>query len=506
LQWKSRPENDKEKSKKKEKAYSDMMLFLIFLVINLSSTLTYSTTDWNDEIRWNWADIENIDDLCWKNMQISFPREFLWGVSTWGFKIEGTVMANGRHCENSWTHYKLAQPGIACDHWDRYKEDVQLIKNLGMNSYRFSIEWSKIEPQKGVFDKDSMQHYVDLVDELIANDIEPIPCLLHHAWPIWWDKKGAFEKAENIQDFVEFADYVFEKLNKKVSMWMTINEPVGYAFEGYFRGKYPPFKENLALCGTVVKNMLNAHVAIAKLFKSKNPKVKIGFPKVFQPLDPYNRWNPLDMIVCKIFNYLLHDVALNFFKTGHFDWLYMVTDYNSDAPESLDYLGVNYYSHSIISNFKTTYRSTETIMGEKALYPEGLYRSLQKAAELGVPLYIAENGVRDEHDLWKNDFIVRHLIVVKKALEKGIDVRGYFIWTLLDECYEGGGKMGLYRVDPITKDRTLYEGAKPFVSFVRSFKDNDQLYQECPIEKTDQKTTKKKAKRKKKYALLLAIA
>jgi beta-glucosidase len=345
-----------------------------------------------------------------------------------------------------------------------------------------------------------------LVDELIANDIEPIPCLLHHTWPIWWDKKGAFEKAENIQDFVEFADYVFEKLNKKVSMWMTINEPVGYAFEGYFRGKYPPLKKHkIIVCGIVVKNMLNAHVAIAKLFKSKNPKVKIGFPHAFHPLDPHSTWNPFDMLICNNFNYLLHDVALNFFKTGRFDWLSMVTDHNPDAPGSLDYLGVNYYSHSIISNFKTTHRSTETIIGERALYPEGLYRSLQRAAELGVPIYVAENGVNDGDDIWKNDFFKKHLVTVAEARKNGIDVRGFHVWTLMD-CFSwkhgNDSHMGLYRVDPITKDRTLCQGAKPFVSLIKSCKENDQLYQYCCNGKVGQKTTKKKAKRKKKLILI----
>ena len=147
----------------------------------------------------------------------------------------------------------------------------------------------------------SMQHYIDFVDELRKNDIEPVIMLFHHAWPVWFDAKGAFERAENIADFVEFSEYIFEKLHDKVKIWMTINEPTGYAFEGYFRGHYPPCKKSLPLAGRVLKNFLDAHIAVYNVFKEKDASAQIGYAKIVQPLDPYNPWNPLGAFNCRHF-------------------------------------------------------------------------------------------------------------------------------------------------------------------------------------------------------------
>jgi beta-glucosidase len=454
-------------------------LFIVLpLLLSFIHPVLPAKTSWSQEIQWNWSEIDQMDDAeFWQSL--SFDKDFMWGVATSAFQIEGTQTANGQHCSNSWTMHdnRLPQPGIACDHWNCYQDDVQLIKNLGMNAYRFSIEWSKIEPEEGIFDADAMQHYIDLVDELIKNNIKPIPCLFHHAWPAWFEQKGAFEKADNIGDFVTFAEYVFEKLNDKVSMWMTFNEPVGYALEGYFRGKYPPFKKSLKLCGIVVQNILNAHVAVYQQFKEINPYVQVGFPKIFQPLDNYHQWNPLEKLACTVFNHLLHDVALNFFATGHFNWAKMVTGYNPLAPQSLDFLGINYYTHTLLKHslpfkLRPANRSEDKITGSgRIMYPEGLYRAIEKAATTlpNVALHIGENGVNDPEGVWQNEFIKKHLYVVQKAIEAGYNICGYFWWTLMDSFSWKSGedsKMGLYEVNFDTQERTLRESAKPFVEFL----------------------------------------
>jgi beta-glucosidase len=423
----------------------------------------------------------------------------MWGAATSAFQIEGTQTANNKQCNNSWTrhadckggrcavnpkikHKKIEQPGIACNHWNLYKEDVALIKQAGLNSYRFSIEWSKINPQKDIFYADAMQHYIDLVDELIENKIQPIVCLFHHAWPTWFDDMGGFEKKENIKEFVAFARYVFEKLHKKVDIWMTFNEPVGYAMEGYFRGHYPPFKKDIRICGEVVANMLNAHVAVYHLFHELDTRasLKIGFPKVFNPLDPYYTWQKFDVMICNLFNRLLHDSALNFFKDGRFVWNYVygqVKSVNSDAKGALDFLGVNYYTHTTICNFSSIINPIDTRAGSRGIYPEGLYRSIKKAHELTsvlrIPMHIAENGVNDPNDLHKDEFFKQHLYIVQKAMAEGIDIDGYFVWSLMDSFSWKSGqdsKMGLYKVDPTTFTRTLYPNAQPFVNFLKKQK------------------------------------
>ena len=446
------------------------------------------------ELRWDWTAVptNNSDFLH----TLSFPLGFKWGVADSAYQTEGSAYSGGKQCQNNWTAFEQARnaqgnsyiangdcAGSACDRWNKMQEDVALIKASGFTIYRFSIEWSKLEPQEGVFDSDVMQHYIDFVDELRKNDIEPVIMLFHHAWPLWFDAKGAFERAENIADFVEFSEYIFEKLHEKVKIWMTINEPTGYAFEGYFRGNYPPCKKSLPLAGRVLRNFLDAHIAVYNAFKKHDHSVEVGYAKIVQPLDPYNPWNPIERLIAGIFDNLMNDVDLYYFKTGIFNWSVpgqsLVYSTNPEAVGALDFIGVNYYSHTSI---KMHYRLHNIIAPAihphekitsygQAIYPEGLYRSIQKCATLQKPMYVAENGVADNTDELKQLFIKQHLHAVSKACTDGYDVRGYFYWTLLDNfewCKGYTQKFGLYAVDRTTQERTLKPGSKSFITFVQS--------------------------------------
>lgn len=269
----------------------NISLWLAFLFLPTNYTL-YASLFPQQELRYNWNAIDMSDELY---NTFQFPHDFSWGVATSAFQNEGTTSGTNKFCKNNWTEdVTKSSAGSSCCHWQYYKEDIKLIKELGVNSYRFSIDWSKIEPEQGVFDQEVMDHYKDIVDELIKHDIKPIVCLFHFTWPLWFDKKNAFEDANNIQDFVEFGCYVFEQLHDKVSMWMTFNEPDAYAMEGYWRGHCPPNKTSFRLAGHVLKNFLNAHVALYHECKQIDPQASIGFTKIMCPLDPYHVWNPLE--------------------------------------------------------------------------------------------------------------------------------------------------------------------------------------------------------------------
>ena len=212
------------------------------------------------EINWDWSTINHNN--------IWFPKNFLWGCVDSALQTEGIVTAGGKTVKNSWTEFEKTLygdrgVGVACERWTRFKEDFALLNDIGMNAYRFSVDWSKIEPQQGVFDHEAMQHYVDVVDELLSLGITPMLCVFHHACPLWFMQKKGFEKKENIKYFVNYATYLFKHLHNKVKFWIIFNEVVAYAFEGYFRGKYPPGKNSLSLAGKVILNQLNAHVATA---------------------------------------------------------------------------------------------------------------------------------------------------------------------------------------------------------------------------------------------------
>ena len=464
--------------------------FLMALPLIFSFNL-FSRFSWQEE-RWNWDKIP-----C---ESIEFPKNFLWGTSSSALQTEGLITSNNQEVRNCWTEWQEEEiilngvkqtripiadrMGKACEHWDRYPEDLKLAANIGIKAHRFSIEWSKIEPQKGVFDHEAMQHYIDYVWEMVKNDIIPIPTLFHHTWPLWFEYKEdesrgfAFEDSQNIQDFVEYALFVFNAfkeagLDEHIRLWITINEPVGVALAGYLSPLLPPGKKfKFKLAGIVAKNMLDTHIAVYDAFKALDATIKIGFTHIMQPIQPYHPWNPLDQIPAKIFNYLLNDTALHYFKSGHFNWLWILKDHNLNAINKADFIGVNYYTHTLLKMFKETTRPHEilsdTINGVegKAMYPEGFYLSIKKASMLNIPIIISENGFATDDTQLREEYIKQHLYVIYKAMNEGIDIRGYLFWTLTD-CYGWRSffncKHGLYKVDFETQERTLKDSARYLV-------------------------------------------
>jgi beta-glucosidase len=435
------------------------------------------------EINWDWSMIN--PNNIW------FPKNFLWGCVDSALQTEGIVTAGGKTIKNSWTEFeKTLYPdrgvGVACERWTRYKEDFALLKDIGMNAYRFSVDWSKIEPQQGVFDQEAMQHYIDVVDELLSRGITPMLCVFHHACPLWFMQKKGFEKKDNIKYFVEYATYLFRHLHNKVKFWIIFNEPVAYAFEGYFRGKYPPGKNSLSLAGKVILNQLNAHVETALEYRNIDRKAKIGIAHFCHPLDAYGRWNLFEKAVCKWFSRLLNDTTIEFFKTGKFRWTPpWVRGTNKKAPETLDFFGVNYYTHTTIKqtgllSMEAAIRPEDKVVDKseraersKVMYPEGMYRSIVRASKLNIPIYITENGAATSDLVLKDEYIRKHLYVVSRAISEGYDVRGYFFWTLTD-CFSWNkgyeNKHGIFAVDFETQERTFRPATQYLVDTVKRFR------------------------------------
>lgn len=423
--------------------------------------------------QWDWSQIDT--------HQVSFPHDFGWGTATSAFQIEGHQTAGSKKIKNCWTESKRAQDAnlvaeCATGHWDKYKEDVQLIKQAGLKEYRFSIKWSAVEPEKGIFDVEAMQHYVDLVDELKANDIKPFVMLFHHSWPAWFGDIGDFQKTENNTEFIKFAEYVFEHLHGKVDMWMTFNEPAGFCLSAYYMADYPPYAKDLTTTGTALKNMIDTHAELYHRFKKKNKDCKVGLAKMFVQLDPAPNSNPLkralSLLICSQFGNMQNNVVLDYLHTGKFNWGFpfygRVTGENEKVKNTMDFIGVNYYANVMIDGTsRTTVPDRSVSDAGKALYPEGLLRAIELCAERlpKVPMWIGENGISDAKDTLREEYFKKHLWVVSYALKQGYEIKGYHVWTLLDSFNWKSGfadKYGLYEVDfeSEEKTRTLRKGAQ----------------------------------------------
>ncbi|MFC1845537.1 glycoside hydrolase family 1 protein [Candidatus Dependentiae bacterium] len=435
-------------------------------------------------LRWNWDQI-NVNDL-------HFPENFKFGVSTSSYQVEGGCTTN-QWCEHECTttdeNGDLRMPeasGDACDHWNRYREDVQLIKNINATAYRFSVEWSKIQPALGVWDEDALQHYVDVCEELIANGIAPVVTMVHYTIPQWFADMGGFENEENIQYFVAYAEKLFEVLGDRVELWLTFNSPSGYALPAYQQGTKPPYQKDMQLAVVVLKNVCEAHVRAYQAIKvmEGGDQAQIGIMKNVYQLDPVNL---IGRVPASIGSSLTNQCMYDFFRDGEFrvriPFKVNFTHNNPEAPNSLDFVGLNYYSHAQVKGFSISPFDEDEIMtanGRYTIYAEGLYRALHEINEQIVagrliPIYVTENGISPAQEDHRRIFLEQYLYALSRAIQDGVDVRGYFHWSLMDN-YEWGTydqRFGLYHVDFDSPDktRTLKPSAQHFVDVAGRYAD-----------------------------------
>jgi beta-glucosidase len=426
-----------------------------------------------DPLYWNWKEINTEN--------IYFPADFLWGVATSAHQTEG-------NCVNDWTewekHKKLTPTNTACNHWHMYKQDIQLIKKLGLNTYRLSVEWSKIEPKQGIYDSAALAHYDEVCKELVAHGIKPVITLHHYTNPTWFAQLGGFEKLENSKHFVNFCIKVFERLNPNVHLWLTFNSPTSYVARAYHANMAPPGQTDMQLMQEVLKNMLETHVQVYQTLKKLpgGATAQIGMCHNIYQVEAKNFWDKAGVSTAQA---LFGDNIYNFFKTGHFKvsvpFKAKVNHYNAAAPQSLDFVGLNYYSHGLMTNFNVDTHPGEITTQNKiyTIYPEGFYRALQElttqlAKPLNIPIYVTENGIATKNEEHRELFFKQYLYALSYALNSGCPIKGYIVWSLMDN-YDWGSydiNFGLYAVDFKTHQRSenVRPGARYFIDVVQKFK------------------------------------
>jgi len=425
-----------------------------------------------------------------KDTPLYFSKDFLWGSATSSHQVEGNCK------NNNWFQFESAvdekghprisngqKAGIACDHWNRYKEDIQLMKAVVLNAYRFSVEWSKIEPKPGEFDEAALDHYEQVVDELRTNGIEPMITLHHFTNPIWFEEQGAFLQEDSPEIFARFVECVAGRLGSKVKLWCTINEPTAYAFGGYFIGLFPPAQKNLQTAAIIMRNLLRAHTAAYTTIKKIQPQAHVGLVVVMMIYDPPNRWNLLDVVFSRLLSRNMSDSQIRYLTEGLFKYSIprlASVSYKSDVRDTFDFIGVNYYTRFFWKLRPFGKRKLDIVRNtppekltdmEWEIYPEGLYRVLKLATRYtSKPIYITENGIADDSDTKRAKFIEDHLLVLNKAITDGMNIRGYFYWSLMDNFEWAHGfekRFGLYHVDYNTQKRTLRKGSRKYLEIIQ---------------------------------------
>jgi beta-glucosidase len=398
--------------------------------------------------------------------ELKFPNNFLWGTSTSAHQIEGGNNNDWSVWEKSEVRRKRLEArslnpedyvsGQACDSYNRYEEDADLSLQLNNNAYRFSIEWSRIEPKEGKFDRNEIEHYRQVLQALKKRNIKTFVTLWHWTNPVWLAQIGGWENKKVIEYFSRFTELVVDELGDLVDVWVTLNEPMMHIGHGYITGKFPPnCQKSFIKIFKVFSNLIACHQEAYRIIHKKFPDALVGLAMTSGYFNAAHRFNPVEWLIVRL--------------ADHFRNHYML----QKLKNYFDYIGVNYYHHDRIiwhPPFKKNLSKKITDFGWE-IYPEGIYHVLKGYKKYGKPIYITENGIADADDDQRAEFIIDHLKYIHQAISEGVDVRGYFYWSLLDNFEWADGyrmKFGLFKVDRQTFIRTPQPSSKVYAEICRN--------------------------------------
>ncbi len=412
-----------------------------------------------------------------------FPKGFFWGTATAAHQVEGGNQANDWWAwEQIPGHIKNGDTSeLACDHYRRFATDFDLLKSLDQNAHRLSLEWSRIEPRPGEFSAEALHHYREVLEALRARNIEPVVTMHHFTNPTWVADRGAWENPETADRFAAFAERVVDAYADLARYWVTINEPTVVAYQGYIRGEWPPGKRyELRRVARVILTLLRAHWLAYERVKARHPDLQLGVAHHIRIFDPARGWMPQDRVVAALFDRIFNRTTLKSLEQGRAVFPVTWAGRGRGPRPSQDFIGLNYYTRDLV---KFNRRYSSELFGERVvipgaprsdlgweIYPDGLYRTLVSLRSQRLPILVTENGVADGRDAMRSEYLLSHLTAVRRAIDDGARVGGYFYWTSMDnfEWAEGySAKFGLVACDPVTQQRTVRASARLYAEICR---------------------------------------
>ena len=419
--------------------------------------------------------------------QFYFPKGFYFGASTSAHQVEG-----GNN--NDWTEWEHANSarlaaeaarrhakapmripdyilnnypnplqeenyisGKACDHYNRFREDFDIAKKLGHNAHRFSIEWSRIEPEEGKFNEAEIEHYREVIKALRERGIEPFVTLWHWTNPVWFSERGGWKKKDAKDCFLRYCKKIVSAL-EDVRFLMILNEPEAPVRHGYIIKDRPPAVGNIVDAYVVLKNLMEAHKEGYTLLKDLRNDLQIGISENLVFFEPYNHL-PNNYLGMKLIKWWRNN------------------PFFSRLIRYSDFIGFQYYFHSririnpLVSRWGIQFNENKELSDFGwEIYPEGIYHVLKDLKKYGKPIYITENGLADARDEKRAKFIEEHLRWVAKAIKEGVDVRGYFYWSLFDNFEWDKGfwlRFGLVEVDYKTMERKIRQSAWEYAKITK---------------------------------------
>ncbi|HEY3266509.1 MAG TPA: GH1 family beta-glucosidase [Armatimonadota bacterium] len=437
----------------------------------------------------------------------SFPDSFLWGAATASYQVEGGVHEGGRG-ESIWDRFSHT-PGkvangdtgdVACDHYHRFREDVALMQDLGLQAYRFSIAWPRLFPTgAGSLNRAGLDFYSRLVDALLEAGIQPVPTLYHWDLPQALQDAGGWPNPDTARRFADYATAAFEGLGDRVARWITLNEPGVVTHLGHYSGEHAPGEHSLEANLSAGHTLLHAHGLAVQRYREICPDGKIGITLSFNPARPAtdededhaaaarwdayaNRWF-MDPIYKGVYP---EEMRQRFGET--------LPEFSSSQLEAvrspIDFVGVNYYTHAVVQD-----DPSDALMGVRSvarpgapvtamgweIVPGAFFELLTwlKDTYHNPVLYITENGAAfpdvvapdgGVHDPDRIAYLQGHFSAALDAIQAGVDLRGYFVWSLMDNfewAYGYDRRFGLVYIDYPTSARILKDSAKWYARVIR---------------------------------------
>jgi len=436
-----------------------------------------------------------------------FPSDFLWGVATSAYQVEGSTLADGAG-PNIW-HRFSREPGmvveghtgdVACDHYCRYAEDVDLMAELGIGAYRFSTAWARLLPRgRGRMNPKGLSFYDRLIDTLLERDIIPFVTLYHWDLPLALEDKGGWLNDDTARWFGDYADLAFRAFCDRVPYWTTINEPAVVMEKGYVLGVYAPGHRNAAEAPVVARNLLRAHGFAVQAYRDRGDGA-IGIAVNMQPKYPAtesladmaaarraNAWRNLQFLDAILLGRMPDELPEMFGR----DWRGLSDEDLKLIHQPIDYVGVNYYTRVVVGDDAqllplrakhVEQTALATLIGWE-IYPGGLTETLRLIHERyeGIPIYITECGAAFKDPIAENgedvpdparvQFFRSHIQAALRAIDEGVDLRGFFVWSLMDNFEWNSGytmPFGLVQVDFTTQQRTVKASGRFFAEVARS--------------------------------------
>jgi beta-glucosidase len=440
--------------------------------------------------------------------EVRFPDDFLWGAATSAYQIEGSPLADGAG-PSIWERF-VHSPGltasgdtgdVACDHYHRFSDDVRLMGSLGLNAYRFSIAWSRVLPTgRGKVNPAGLGFYDRLVDALLAEAIQPMVTLYHWDLPAALDDRGGWLNPDIADWFAEYTQAVRRALGDRVSDWITLNEPWVITDGGYLHGTLAPGHRNLFEAPIASHNLLRAHGMAVQACRAEG-KGRLGLVVNLEPkypasdsaedlaatqrADAYMNRQYLDPVFLGCYPTELPEIFGPAWPSPTDKDLRLI-------QQPLDFLGINYYTRCVTRHDESNppVRVSGTRVEEHAhtetgweVFPPALTRVLLWVKERygEIPLYITENGAAFYdppkpldgvvNDPLRVHYYREHLLAAYQAIEQGVDLQGYFAWSLLDNFEWSLGyakRFGLFHVDFETQRRTPKASAHFYADVIRT--------------------------------------